>query len=209
MVKKVVVVGAGGHARVVVRLVMLTTGFEIVGVADRTRDQFGQQIGSAQINTTLNDIDAWRLSGVTSLALALGSNPEREQIARRADDYGLDCVTLVHPSAIVDESVTLADGAVVCAGAIITPDARIGRGVIVNTGSTIDHETEVGDFAQIAPGVHIAGRVKIGGRAMIGLGASILPNVAIGRDAVVGAGAVVTRNVPDGTTVVGCPARAK
>lgn len=201
------IVGAGGHARVVTNIAALNLGLQIVGIADRTPGMGREIIGGMHVNAHFENLPDWRKQGIEGIALALGDNRERETVMAMAEQNQLACVTLIHPWALIERSASVGDGSIVCAGAILTPECRVGRGVIVNTGAIIDHETEVGDFAQISPGVSIAGRAKIGRRALIGIGASVLPNISIGQDAIVGAGAVVTRDVPDGVTVVGCPAR--
>lgn len=207
MSTKIIIVGAGGHARVVADIAGLDPKWEIVGAADRSSDSRGDAVGVYCVTATFADMPTWRGQGIGAVALAIGDNRERETMMKRAIENGLGCVKLVHPSALLAQTVQVGAGTVVCAGAIVTPEANIGRGVIVNTGAIIDHESSIGEFAQISPGVKIAGRVQVGARAMIGIGASVLPGINIGHDAVVGAGAVVTKDVPAGVTVVGCPAR--
>jgi len=120
---------------------------------------------------------------------------------------GLRPVTLVHPSAIIAENAEIGEGAQIMAGVIIGPEAKIGKQCIINTRASIDHENVLEDGVEISPGVTLCGMVRVGSCAWIAAGATVLPLVQIGRYATVGAGAVVTKNVPDGTTVVGIPAK--
>lgn len=114
---------------------------------------------------------------------------------------------VVHPSAILSATATLGAGTVVSAGVIVQSDARIGRFCVLNTACTIDHDNVLGEGVSISPGVHTAGYVTIGDGAFVGLGAVIISGITVGARATVGAGAVVVRDVPEGSTVVGNPAR--
>jgi sugar O-acyltransferase (sialic acid O-acetyltransferase NeuD family) len=201
------ILGAGGHARVVANIAALMPDLEVVGVADRSTATLGQRIGRTSVVASIDDMPHWRAQGITHVALALGDNKERERVMRDAEANGLAGVTLVHPAAIIEDHVTLGDGAVISAGAILITECRIGRGAIVNTGASVDHESDVGECAQISPGCRLAGRVVVGDRVFLGMAACVLPGRRIGADAVVGAGAVVIDDVPAGVTVVGAPAR--
>ena len=112
-----------------------------------------------------------------------------------------------HPAATVAPSVTLGPGTAVMAGAIINPGARVGSFVIVNTAAVIEHDCVLSDGVQIGPAATLCGAVQCGEDAFIGAGAVLLPGRRIGARAIVGAAAVVTRDVPDGAKVVGNPAR--
>lgn len=84
----------------------------------------------------------------------------------------------------------------------IGPGTQVGPGVQI---LTADHPR---DPRQRAAMLEFGRPVTIGRNVWIGAGALILPGVTIGDDAIVGAGSVVARDVPEGTTVVGVPARA-
>ena len=114
---------------------------------------------------------------------------------------------LAHPAATISTTASIGVGTILSAGVIVQSDARIGRFCGLNTACSIDHDNVVGDSVSIGPGAHTAGRVTILDEAFIGLGALIINGVTIGRRATVGAGAVVVRDVPEGSTVVGNPAR--
>jgi sugar O-acyltransferase (sialic acid O-acetyltransferase NeuD family) len=201
------ILGAGGHARVVANIAALMPDLDVVGVADRSAATLGERIGRTSVVASLDDMPHWRAKGITHVALALGDNKKRERVMRDAEANGLASVTLVHPTAVIEDQVTIGEGALICAGAILITECKIGRGAIVNTGASIDHESEVGECAHIAPGSRVAGRVRVGDRALLGIAACVVPGKRIGADAVVGAGAVVIDDVPAGVTVVGIPAR--
>lgn len=197
-----VVLGAGGHGKVVVAT-LKAAGFIVAGVYDDDPYKWGQQVlGVPVVGST-----ELLAGGATCPAvLAVGDNRARSEIARR---LGQACtwVTVIHPNAYVHPSVQLGDGTVVFAGAVIQPDAVVGDHCIVNTGATIDHDCVIGSFSHIAPGAHLAGGVRVGVGTLIGVGSALIPGVSVGDWSVVGAGAVVIRDVQDKTTVVGVPAR--
>lgn len=148
-----------------------------------------------------------RKRGRVAAVPAIGDNRLREETCRRLKKKGVLLQGAAHPSSVVSPRARLEPGAVICAGAVVGPGARIGRGTLINTGAQIDHDGRIGDFAHVAPGAVLGGNVSVGTRAWVGLGARVREGIRIGADAVVGAGAVVVRNVPPGTIVAGIPAR--
>lgn len=203
--KPIVIVGAGGHGRVVldaVRALKQPIGGFIDTVAKR-----GAEINSCVVrgdNSLLNDtafLDAHRF------IVAIGNQRTRRELSLTLLDR-TELATIVHPSAIISPHAVIGVGTAIIAGAIVNANAQIGRFCILNTGCTIDHDNNLADGVQVCPGVHLAGNVRCGEDAFIGTGAIAIPGVSIGANAVVGAGAVVIRDVPEGAKVFGNPAIA-
>jgi len=207
--RKVIVVGAGGHARVVTSLLRLMSDVEVVGVADRTSSTIGERIGHTKIVTTFDDLPEFLRSGVTWAALAMGDNQERSEMLARLKGGGFSLLTAAHPAAVIEADARVGEGAVVCAGAILCTEAVIGPGAIVNTGAIVDHESVVEECAHIAPGSCLAGRVQIGARTLVGLGSRVIPGRRIGADCVIGAGSVVVDDIPERSAAYGVPARIR
>ena len=207
MKKDLLVIGGGGHAKVVIDLALRSGAWRIAGVLDDAADAGDRSVlGCAVLGGTELIGDYSRSD--TAFVVAIGSNAVRERLQATATSAGLVAATLIHPSAILAESVEIGEGAVVMAGAVINADARIGKGVIVNTGAVIDHDCQIGDYSHVAPGVTLCGSVSVGPRSLVGVGASVLPGILIGSDCVIGAGASVVSPVTSGTRVVGVPARS-
>ncbi|MGE3841795.1 MAG: acetyltransferase [Vicinamibacterales bacterium] len=195
-----VVIGAGGHAKVVLATIEAAGG-QVLHVLDDSPSLWGTAVMGRMIT---GPISPESVPSGAQVILAVGDNRGRASLAGRLPvRWG----TVVHPSAVVHRSVVLGEGTVVFAGAVIQPDTRIGPHAIVNTSSSIDHDGALGSFVHIAPGARLAGRVTVGDGALVGVGSAVIPGIAIGAWATVGAGSVVVRNVADGVTVAGCPAR--
>lgn len=204
----VTIVGAGGHAGVVVDLISclwLCSLDEIVDSQLAGRG-VGRQIGGHQVNRRFDDLTDAELRRRT-FVVAVGDATVRANLCATVLARGGHLSTLVHPRANVADSALLTGGVVVCALAHVGPAARVGVGTIVNTGAVVEHDCVVGDYAHVAARAALAGDVEIGTRSWVGLGASVLNGVRIGSDVTIGAGAVVIDDVPDGCTVVGVPAR--
>jgi UDP-perosamine 4-acetyltransferase len=203
----VIIVGAGGHGRVVLDILRAAGEHAVVGFVDANQDLHGSEIAGVPVLGNLNLRPKLRAKGVGGVIVAIGDNRVRQSYAEKLATAGLKLVNAVHPSAVISPTAALGVNVVVAAGAIVCTDARIGDSAIINTAAAIDHECEIGEAAHLAPGVRLAGRVWVGGGAFIGIGANVLPCLKIGEHAIVGGGALVRRDVPPGATVVGVPAR--
>lgn len=194
--KKLFIVGAGGHGKVVAETA------EVCGYTDVSfLDQFWPK---KAINAH------WPVVGLpernhSPLFCAVGRNDAR---ARLFDELNLnDSPVLIHPDASVSRYAEIAAGSLILAGCVVNTDTVIGHGVILNTASSVDHDCRIAEFVHISPGAHLAGNVTIGARSWIGIGAVIREGVCIGSDVIVAAGAAVVDDVEDGARVGGVPAR--
>lgn len=206
--RKCLVVGAGGHGRVVLDILMRMDAFEIVGFLDSNSDLRGRRVDGVPVLGSLDD--ALRLReelGVRRAVVAIGDNGVRRSFAEQLEAGGFELVNAIHPSANIARNVSLGCNIVVAAGALVCAHGQIGDSVILNTGCIVDHETLIGTASHICPGARIAGRVVVESGAFVGIGATIIQSVRVGYEAVVGAGAVVISDVAPMSTVVGVPAR--
>jgi len=196
----IVVIGAGGHAKVVIATIRAAGG-DVVGAYDDDEARWGKRVLGVQIR---GPASAAELGGSPAV-IAIGDNRARQIVA---DQTRADWITVRHPSAIVHPSASLGRGSVVFAGTIIQPEASIGEHVIINTATSVDHDCKIGDFVHLGPGVRLCGGVAVGEGTLLGVGAKVAPGVSIGAWATVGAGGVCVADVPDAATVVGVPARS-
>jgi UDP-perosamine 4-acetyltransferase len=203
----VVVIGAGGHGRVVLDVLLTSGAHRVAGILDADPALHGSNIYGIPVLGPANLLSKLRQQRVRGAIVAIGDNRVRRKYRAEVDAAGIDLINAIHPSAIVSPRATLGRNIVVCAAAVVCTDATIGDSVILNTGCRVDHECVIGEGAHIAPGAVLAGRVQVGPDAFVGLGSLIIQCRSVGTGAIIGAGAVVIRDVPDGTRVVGVPAR--
>lgn len=207
---KTVIIGAGGHARVVLDALMNSEAPpEIVGFIDLP-GRVGAKVDGYEVIGTERDLPGLIDTGVSHAIVGLGSLGEsknRKRIYNLLKDLGFSITNALHRRSVISGNAWLGQGIAVMAGAIINTGAKIGNNSIVNTGAIIEHDCVIGDHAHIAPGATLSGGVKIGEGAHIGTNATIIQGVSVGSSAVIGAGAVVIRDVGIGDTIIGNPGR--
>jgi len=199
-----VLIGAGGHAKVVMGALNTMGKIFSVEVRDDNPALSGQSLLECKIKTPVGPM----ASLTDRIHLAIGNNQARKRLGIAVLDSGKSLITIIHPRATVSASARVGDGVFLGAGGIIAPDAAVAQGAIVNHGAIIDHDCRVGAWAHIAPGAVLGGAVQIGEGCLVGAGAVVLPGLSVGDWAIIGAGAIVTKDVAAGVTVVGIPAKA-
>lgn len=200
---KLVVIGGGEHARVVIETAR-SQGLDVEGFVDPAPCEDTQhRLGVRWLGGDAVRDDVVYVLGVGAIGVG---DVRAKLVARYA---GARFATIVHARAWVSPTAMLGDGTVVLAGAIVQTGARIGAHAVVGTSSVIEHDVTLGAFVQTGPGVVLGGGASVGDGSYLGLRACVRDHVAIGSRAVVGMGAVVTTRVADGATVLGVPARPR
>ena len=202
-----VIIGAGGHGRVVLDILRAEGRYNVVGFLDADPTLAGSTVGGLPVLGRVNQFPRLKADRVKAAIVAIGESRARRRYAQLILDNGFELISTRHPSAVVSPSAAIGRNVVIAPGAIIGPEVRIGDSAIINTASIIEHECQIGPGAHICPAAAMAGRVKIGAGAFIGLGSRIIQCLAIGDDAIIGAGAVVITDIPSGATAVGVPAK--
>ncbi|NLG42741.1 MAG: acetyltransferase [Phycisphaerae bacterium] len=205
---RILILGAGGHGRVVLDILLQAARYQVVGYLDNNRDMIGRRVDGLPVYGTIEDLERFAHElDIQGVIIAIGDNGTRRGLARQVDAAGIPLVNAVHPAATLASTVTLGRNDVICAGVVVCDRCQIGDSVILNTGCVVDYQTMIGEGVHICPGVRIGGRVKVESGAFVGIGATVVPKVTIGCESITGAGAVVTADVPSMATVVGVPAR--
>lgn len=206
---KVIIVGAGVHAKVVAETLSFDKHITILGFTDHDKSLHGKKIlgfpvlGDDEILATVSDKkNVGAIIGIGNSNMTL-----RHKLFTRAVALGFRMVNAIHPEAIVSPSATLGTGLAVFAGAIINPEAQLKDNVVINTGAIVEHDNVIGNNVYVSPGVTLSGNVTLRNHVFIGSGAVILPGISIGERSVIGAGAVVTKNIPPGVVSYGVPAK--
>ncbi len=198
--KKVVIIGTSGHAKVVANIVELSGDF-VVGFLtnDTTLTSF---LGKPILGL---DTD-YRKYIDNYFIIAIGNQSVREKFVTTMHEA--KWYTAIHPTAVFPkQDFAIGEGSVISANAVINPSTTIGKHCIVNTNAVIEHDNIISDFAHISVGASLAGNVKIGARTWIGIGACVKNNIDICDDCFVGAGAVVVKDITEKGTYIGVPAR--
>lgn len=205
---ELVILGAGGHARVLLAA-LDALGAKVIGcVCPSAPDSHWPAnipwLGGDDCLAGLDSKNVVLVNGVGSI----GSTTLRRKVYDSAKERGFGFSTVVHPTAILAGGVTLGEGAQVMAGVVLQTGVTIGANAIVNTGAVVDHDTSLGPHSHVAPGVCLSGGISVGVGAHVGTGASVIQGIVIGDAALVAAGAVVIRDVAVGERVGGVPARS-
>lgn len=206
---KVVGLGAGGHAKVVIEILRSHKSYALMGLLDTKPELRGKSVLGVPILGDDDLIPVLKRDGVCRFFVGLGSTGDdrrRQRLFELALQHGMKPVDAVHPQAIISPSAELGEGVTIMAGAVINACTRLGENVIVNTGAIVEHDCVIGDHVHIATGAQLASTVRVGTGAHIGAGATVRQCITIGEGAIVGAGAVVVKDVRPHTVVVGVPA---
>jgi acetyltransferase EpsM len=198
------VFGAGGHAKVVID-VLLASGCEILGCYDDDPALLGREIvqGVSVAGGSSSMLAEWKKG--RKVVIAIGENRLRRRLSSLWEvDYGV----VSAPSVVLGRGVKIGAGTMLLPSATVNIDTFIGRHAILNTSCSIDHDCRIGDYAHVAPGCALGGTVTVGEGAFLGVGARVIPKIRIGRWSIIGAGAVVTKDIADNCTAVGVPAKA-
>lgn len=202
MQKPIYVLGAGGHAKVVIEA-LLSQGLIPVGILDPLI-QPGHKVMGVSVLGGDEILENFTVDKIL-LANGVGATPKNRinaSLFKIWTGKGFQFINVRHGSAIVSGSAELKEGSQIMAGAIVQAAAVIGSGVVVNTGARIDHDCVIKQHCFIAPSVTICGGVQVGEHSFIGAGAVLLPGVCLGSNTLIGANAVVDDDVVDGGCVL-------
>lgn len=203
----VVIVGAGGHGKVVLDVLRAAGKDKAVGFIDADLSLAGTSISGLPVFGPANTLPKLRQQKVRGAIIAIGDCRARINYAQLLREQGFELINAIHPTASVSPTASLGVNIVIAAQSAVCTEASLADSVIINTAAVVDHECVIGPGVHICPGAHLAGRVRVGGGAFVGIGANVIQCLSIGEDAVIGAGAVVIHDVPARATAVGVPAR--
>jgi sugar O-acyltransferase (sialic acid O-acetyltransferase NeuD family) len=204
---QLIIIGAGGHGKVVLDILRAGGQHEPVGFVDSFANRAGTTYCGLPIFGPANVLPKLRQQNIRGAIVAIGDCRARQRYATLLREQGFELVNAIHPTASISPTAVLGKNIVIAALVAVCADAKIGDSAILNTSCVVDHECEVGEAVHICPGAHLAGRVRVGAGAWVGLGSNVIQCMSIGEHATVGAGAVVIHDVPANATVVGVPAR--
>lgn len=202
----IIVIGGGGHAKVLVSTLLLCrrTILGFVDLDPAAPPLLGSKCCGTDAEVLLHAPgEIWLVNGVGSI----GSTVRRQEVYDRFTREGYRFAEVIHPSAVIAPQAQIEAGVQIMAGAVVQPGSSVGANAIVNTGAIVDHDCMLGAHTHIGPRAVLSGGVRVEAGAHIGTGACVIQGISIGAASVVGAGAVVIKDVPSGITVVGVPAK--
>ncbi len=206
--KKIVVLGAGGHAKVILDILTINN-WNIVGIVDRTVTSMLQFEGYPILGDDDALYDIFN-SGIYNAAIGIGyigNNNVRNNIYHRLKAIGYHLPNIVHPTAVIASNVSMGEGNAVFPGSVINSGAMLGNIGIINTNAIVEHEVLLGNNVHIAPGSVILGAVTIMDNSFIGANSTVIQGKRIGQNVIVGAGSTVIHDIEGSVTVAGSPAR--
>ncbi|HEU4894635.1 MAG TPA: acetyltransferase, partial [Acidimicrobiia bacterium] len=201
--RSVVVYGSGGHGKTLIELIRAVGDLEVVGVIDDAAAAGSEVLGVSVIGSR-DDLRRIRADGVALAVNAAGgitNMSSRVDVTTMLARAGFDLPVLVHPTAFVEASAVITDGAQILAHSYVGSAARVGGSVIVNTGAVVSHDCVLGDHVNLSPGCVLAGNVTVGPRTLLGMGVTTYLGIAVGSDVRVGNGAILNVDVPDGRRI--------
>lgn len=207
MNKNVVIIGAGGHAKVIADIIDKSKDI-VVGFLDDNKTKGDIIIKEKQYRVIGKIDDCTKIQlkyPEMEFVIAIGNNKVRKQIAERYEN--LKFYTAIHPSGQIALDVEIGEGTVIMANTSINTSAKIRRHCIINTGAIVEHDNILEDYVHVSPNATLCGTVQIGELTHIGAGTTVRNNISICHDCIIGAGSVVVKNINEPGTYIGIPAR--
>lgn len=206
--KKIVILGAGGHAKVVADAAL--TDYDVIGFIDKDDLRLNEKVLGYSILGNDNDPEYWKKQGIESCVVGIGNMGDFETRNKLFEYYynaGFTLETVIHEKASVSKFASIGEGTVVLANAVINAEAKIGDNCIINSSAVVEHDVQIGFGVHIGPGAIVTGGCMIGDNSFVGASSVVINNVKIGKNVIIGAGSVVMKDVPDNVVVVGNPGR--
>ncbi|HEY8362210.1 MAG TPA: acetyltransferase [Tissierellaceae bacterium] len=208
IMKKIVLIGGGGHCKVIIDIIRSTAEYEIIGITDK--NNIGQKVLGVPIIGDDEILEELKNKGVDYAFICVGAIDniqKRWGIYDKLKEIGFKMPILIHRDAIVSRYALIEEGTCVMPGAIVNSCAYIGKNCIINTSSVIEHDCVIEANTHVSPKAVLGGEVKIGENSHIGMGSTIIQGIRIGNNVTIGAGAVVINDIPDNSVAVGVPAK--
>ncbi len=203
MIKPVIILGSGGHAKVLIEALRLNN-VKIIGLTDPEKKK-GSKVFELDVIGNDDSINEYPASEV-NLINGIGSIPGMEHRWRLADTWskkGYIFPNIIHPSAIVSHDTKFDSGVQIMAGVVIQPGVYIGNHTIINTRASIDHDCIIGNYCHVAPGVTLSGSVKISNNVHVGTGANIIQGMTVGSNCTIAAGSTIYKDIPANSKIIG------
>lgn len=207
--KKIIILGSGGHARSVLDTLKQFNSFEVIGILDK-EEQIGKVLDGIPIRGTDQDMRKYYDQGIEYLFIGVGSigNTElRKKLYEQALAIGFKFPIIIDSTAIIGDKVIVEEGTYIGKGSIVNVGSYIGKQCIINTGAIVGHDCNIGEFVHIGPGAVLSGNVQVGAHTHIGVNGTVIQGVHIGEYTLIGAGSVVVKDIGSYKKAYGNPCK--
>lgn len=195
MKKDIVLIGGGGHCKVIIDAMRKEGKFNIKGIVDAKLPKGSSVLGAKVLGKDRELKDMFKKTKHAFICVgSIGDCSTREKMYSLLKKIGYKLAIVRHPASVIAKDVKIGEGSFIAAGVVINPGTLIGKNTIINTSSSVDHDCVIGDFVHIAPGVTLSGEVSVGKRTHIGTGANIVNNITILADSFILAGSLVSKS---------------
>ncbi len=206
--KKLLLVGGGGHCHSIIDSLLLLKAYDEIGIIDSTEEEY---LGISFLGTD-DDIPRLKREGWNEAFISVGSignTATRRRLYEMIIEFGLAIPTIIDPTSTIAKGSNIAKGTFIGKNVVVNSGTRIGEGCIINTGAIIEHDCMINDFSHISPGVVLCGQVMIGKDSHIGAGTVVRQQITVGDNVLIGAGSVVVKNIKDNVKAFGNPCRVR
>ena len=207
--KECLILGMGGHSKVVRSILESNCEYEIFGLIDKYPENVGRKVGCYKVIGYQEELEDFIRKGFNVFFIAIGDNYIRGRLFQYLKSFGCKIPPLIHKSARFEQDLIINEGIQLCTGVILATGVSIEENALINTGAIIDHESIIGKSCHVSTGVSITGKVEIGDNSFVGAGSTILPYIKVGKDTIIGAGSVVVKDIPSKVVAYGSPAIVK
>tara|TARA_E500000178_G_scaffold352299_2_gene415433 strand:- start:306 stop:953 length:648 start_codon:yes stop_codon:yes gene_type:complete len=209
MKKKALIIGSGGHSRVVISIINEASLYDIVAIIDvssKSSNDNSEFIKDIPVSN-VSQLDEYYECGIDIAFIAIGDNDNREHWYKKLNKQ-FNLPNLISSSASIDKSSFMGNSNVICSNCFIGPDSNIGNNNILNTSSIIEHEVKIFNNCHIAPSATICGRSLIKSNCFIGANSTVIDKVSVAQSSTLGAGSTLLKSIDEeNSTYVGSPAK--
>jgi sugar O-acyltransferase (sialic acid O-acetyltransferase NeuD family) len=208
--EKIIIVGCGQHANVVLYNIKSQGKYEVLGFFESNPNKVGSELHRLTVLECYKErdlkglIDKYRTN---KFFIGFGNMKYRKLVYEEFVSAGWEAVNIYHPNAVISDESKIGKGVLIEAGCLITPNPIIGDNVVVNTGSQVNHDNIIGNHVYIASGVVLSGGVTVEENTLIDDGVIVTLGRKIGANCIIGAGSIVTKNIEDALVAYGNPAK--
>tara|TARA_R110002049_G_scaffold296797_1_gene485189 strand:+ start:21811 stop:22503 length:693 start_codon:yes stop_codon:yes gene_type:complete len=207
--ENILIIGASGHAKVIVDIIEKQKQYNIVGFLDTFKEK-GEKLFEYTILGSENDLnEIVEQNNIVGCFVAIGDNCTRKIMSKKiaALNPTIKFINAIHPNSTIGKEVELGHGIAIMPGVVINSDSKIGNFCILNTNSSLGHDGVMYNYSSISSGVRTGGNLRLNECSAVSIGATIIENIVIGKDTIIGAGSLVTKNIPSEVVAYGIPAK--